>query len=818
MASPPSHAHEQKTSIETDHRREEAELRLAMALAATGTGVWEYDVAAGRLTWDERVREVAEVGPDFEPTWSGGFLPALHPDDRERVADAFRALLGGGAGGRLALECRVIGGRTGRERWAALEGQCLPAHGGGLRVIGTARDVTERRHADEALLKIQADLEARVAVAVADRQIWADMFEGSDDPIAAVDADMRLIALNGAYRDACERLFKVTFHVGDQISEALAHLPLVRDVTVSLWRRALSGEVVEIPKTQAVGFEGVWYELTVRPLFDREGRLIGAYQHSRDISARVRDRDQLKQAEKALRRAQQMESLGQLTGGVAHDFNNLLQVVSGNLHLLMNDLNGDPQAAARVDNALAGVARGAKLAAQLLAFGRRQPLEPRVVGVERFLRGLDDLLRRAVGEAVEIETIISGDLWNTQIDPGQLENAVLNLAINARDAMEGRGRLTLEASNTVLDEDYGQRHVEVKPGDYVMIAVTDTGCGMEAKTLDRVFEPFFTTKPEGEGTGLGLSMVYGFVKQSGGHIKIYSEPGEGTTIRLYLPRVLAAEDVIEVPLAGPLQTGDETILVVEDDEDVRATVVSMLSGLGYKVVESRDASVALELIEGGLEVDLIFTDVIMPGALRSTDLARLAQARRPGLPVLFTSGYTESAIVRGGRLDAGVELLSKPYTRLALAQKIRQVLRSPGGLPSETLEGKRRPRDRSVSPSTPALELSGQTVLLVEDDMLIRMSAVDMLEDLGCRVLEAEDGETALGHLRAQTVNVLMVDLGLPGMSGETLVAAARAGHPDLSVIFATGASTSQIAVPGAVRLNKPYAPRDLERALRQVL
>jgi signal transduction histidine kinase/DNA-binding response OmpR family regulator len=796
MALPLGEAQEPAPFDADDHH-----IRLALALAAADTGVWEFHVGTGRLAWDDRVREVAEVGPDFEPSWAEGFLPALHADDRDRVADAFRTLLAGGVGGRLKLECRIIGRRTGRETWAALEGQCLAAKDGGLRVIGTARDVTDQRRAADALVRIQAELEQRVRDAVAERQIWADMIEGASEPIAAVDVDMRLIALNGAYRAACERLFQISLNVGDSLPGAFAHLPLVRDVTLSLWRRALAGETVDIPKSQAVGLEGVWYELTMKPLYDRGGRLIGAYQHSRDISTRVQDQERLRQAQKVLRRAQQMESLGQLTGGVAHDFNNILQVVGGNLHLLSADIVGHPEAETRLANALAGVARGAKLAAQLLAFGRRQPLEPRVVSVEGFLRGLDDLLQRALGEAIEIETVLSPGLWNTQIDRSQLENAVLNLAINARDAMAGQGRLTLEASNAILDEDYCRGHEDVRPGQYVMIAVTDTGCGMDAKTLERVFEPFFSTKPEGEGTGLGLSMVYGFVKQSEGHIKVYSEVGEGTTVRLYLPRVLAAEEVMATPEVGPVETGDETILVVEDDTDVRATVVSMLAGLGYKVLEAPDAAGALEQIEAGAAVDLLFTDVVMPGALRRTDLARLARARAPHLAVLFTSGYTQNAIVHGGRLDRGVELLSKPYTRDALAQKVRQVL----GV---------RPQSKVASPAQGREGARGLRVLVVEDDALIRLGAVSMLEDLGHVAFEAGDGESALEVLQAESIDVLVVDRGLPGMSGETLVASARAKTPNLPVIFATGNPSRSAEMSGAVLVGKPYSPEDLRRAL----
>jgi signal transduction histidine kinase len=391
-------------------------------------------------------------------------------------------------------------------------------------------------------------------------------------------------------------------------------------------------------------FEAVARELTRRAVAEEELHALNERLETR-ITEAVTEREA---AFAALQQAQKMETIGKLTGGVAHDFNNLLQVISGNLQLLARDVQGNEKAERRVANALAGVQRGSKLASQLLAFGRRQPLEPRVLNIGRFLGGMEDMLRRALGEAIAIEVITSGGLWNCQADPTQLENAILNLAINARDAMAGQ---------------------------YVMLAVTDTGTGIDPKLIEQVFEPFFSTKPEGQGSGLGLSMVYGFVKQSGGHVKIYSELGHGTTLKLYLPRVRGREElVVTSPETVTMRGGNETILVAEDDPDVQATVVELLTDLGYIVLRANDAQSALSVIESGVAIDLLFTDVVMPGALKSPELARLARARLPELMVLFTSGYTENAIVHDGRLDVGVELLSKPYTREQLARKVRAVL------------------------------------------------------------------------------------------------------------------------------------------------
>jgi len=382
----------------------------------------------------------------------------------------------------------------------------------------------------------------------------------------------------------------------------------------------------------------------------------------------------LRASEEALQRAQKMEAIGNLTGGIAHDFNNLLQVIGGNLQLLMRQVAGNEKAERFIFNAEEGVTRGAKLTRQLLAFGRRQALEPAIVNIGRLVLGMDDLLRRALGEETEVESSISGGLWNTFADPTQLENALLNLAINGRDAMKGQGKLTIEVANAVLDETYCRTQAEVKPGQYVMLAVTDTGCGMDAKTAEMVFEPFFTTKPEGHGTGLGLSMVYGFVKQSEGHVKIYSELGQGTTVKLYLPRSMGTE-ILKAPTPKmDLNQGSATILVVEDDERVRETALMLLSDLGYRVLKAVDAASALAIVESGVAIDMIFTDVVMPGPIRSTELVRQARTRLPHVAILYTSGYTQNAVVHGGRLDADVALITKPYTREQLGLKVARVL------------------------------------------------------------------------------------------------------------------------------------------------
>jgi CheY-like chemotaxis protein len=420
------------------------------------------------------------------------------------------------------------------------------------------------------------------------------------------------------------------------------------------------------------------------------------------------------------------------------------------------------------------------------------------------------MLRRALGDGIEIETVISGGLWNAFVDPSQVENALLNLTINARDAMKGHGRLTIEAGNALLDDNYALQHPDVRPGQYVMMAVTDTGIGMSPDVMEHVFEPFFTTKPEGQGTGLGLSMVYGFVKQSDGHIKLYSEPGHGTTIRIYLPRMRQVEDLVTEVDGGPVTGGTETILVVEDDEDVRNTVVETLSDLGYRVLKAKDAQSAFAIIESGMAVDLLFTDVVMPGPMRSPDLAKKSRERLPTIAVLFTSGYTDNAIVHGGRLDDGIDLLSKPYTREALARKIRHVLRNQQQQNAIAVPWSQP----QTAPRMPALR-----ILLVEDDDLTRGATADVLTDMGHGVVDVSTVEQALASLASQTIDVLVTDISLPSGSGIDLAKEAIRLFPTLRVMFASGGDirqelAGQDHLAMAVFLTKPFGEKDLLEAL----
>ena len=381
-------------------------------------------------------------------------------------------------------------------------------------------------------------------------------------------------------------------------------------------------------------------------------------------------------AEEALRQAQKMEAVGQLTGGVAHDFNNLLQVITGNLDVLRQRTT-DRQVSRLTDAALRGAERAAALTQRLLAFSRRQPLDPRPVEINKLVAGMSDMLHRTLGETIVVETVLAAGVWRAYADANQLESAVLNLAVNARDAMPQGGKLTIETANTSLDDQYAASHEGVQPGQYVSVAVTDTGTGMDKETLARVFEPFFTTKETGRGSGLGLSQVFGFMRQSNGHVTIYSELGEGTIVRLYLLRYVGAETATDNAIEARPEVGaanDQVVLVVEDDEDVRTNTVMMIEELGYSVIEAADGITALQVLEQHSEVRLLFTDIGLPGGLNGRQLAEKARKLRPDLAVLFTSGYASNAVVHNGRLGPGVEMIGKPFTFAALAAKLRQVL------------------------------------------------------------------------------------------------------------------------------------------------
>jgi PAS domain S-box-containing protein len=412
-----------------------------------------------------------------------------------------------------------------------------------------------------------------------------------------------------------------------------------------------------------------WAHVVLDCIRDETGEIAGFAKITRDITERREAQRALEEAREALFQSQKMEAVGQLTGGVAHDFNNLLTVILGGLDTIRRSKPGETARVARaLEMSIRATERAASLTSRLPAFSRRQPLRPSPADLNIVVRDMSELLHRTLGEDIDLECVLAQRLWTVNVDRNQLESAILNLAVNARDAMPDGGKLTIETANTRLDETYAESDAEVTPGQYAVVAVSDTGMGMDRATLDRVFEPFFTTKEVGRGTGLGLSMVYGFVKQSGGHITIYSEPGNGTTVKLYFPRHFAGQEAEpeDEEAAAPGGGEDEVVLVVEDNDDVRAYSTMILRELGYEVIAASHADSAIAIIKSEARIDLLFTDVVLPGR-SGRDLVEMAQQVRPDLKVLFTTGYSRDAIVHQGRLEPGVELISKPFTFEQLA-------------------------------------------------------------------------------------------------------------------------------------------------------
>ena len=738
----------------------------------------------GTTYWvNEQVCEY--TGQSLKSLVTSGFRHCVHPDDVQPTQKSWDQAVATAS----AYECefRMRRASDGAYRWFLARALPLFDEAGKvLRWVGTNTDVQEQKNVLEKMAYLNSSLEVEMANRTADRD---RMWRLSTDIMLVADLSGMIIAVNPAWSKILERPEVESLGM-DFIS--LVHPDDRMAALQDLSRLAHGAPTLRMENRYRRRDGGYrWISWTAVPA----QKLIHAI--GRDVTDEKEARLALVRSEQALLQAQKLESIGKLTGGVAHDFNNVLQIISGNLQLLKRTVADNPQAARRLDSAASAVERGAKLSSQLLAFARRQPLKPLVTDLGRLLRRMHELIRRALGEAISEETFISEGLWHTLVDPNQMENVLLNMAINARDAMDKGGRLTFTLSNVTLDAAYASQHADVLEGQYVLLTITDTGHGMERDVIDQIFEPFFTTKREGEGTGLGLSMAYGFIRQSAGHIKVRSAPGAGTTFKIYLPRSL--EKLAEPPpsLTGPVLGGGETILVVEDDAPVQHTVVDMLRGLGYDVLHADDGASALALLGTGVAIDLLFTDVVMPGPVSSKQLAQQARLLLPELAVLFTSGYTHNAIMQGGRLDPGVELLSKPYQREDLARRIRHVL-----------------ADRRL---VGAPDPSGRRILLVEDNDDAREMTTEMLNMLGHTVHGVASAEAAMPLLAMPGLDVLVTDISLPTMSGLELARHARAHWPQLDVVFASGHDwgASLMHDASARFLRKPFGLEELASALK---
>ncbi|PVM90146.1 hybrid sensor histidine kinase/response regulator [Caulobacter endophyticus] len=543
------------------------------------------------------------------------------------------------------------------------------------------QDITERRRAEVALRRLNETLEQRVAAALAERRVLADAMEGANAFIQVADKDFRWLAINSAAAKEFERVFGVTPRVGDSMLGLLTDQPENQAQVRAVWARALAGE--EFVQVEAYGDPDRYrrfYEMRFGVLRDDMGVQTGAYQFVYDVTARLEEQERLHDAEEALRQAQKMEAVGQLTGGLAHDFNNLLSGISGSFEMIGARLaQGRSRDVEKYLAAGQGAARrAAALTHRLLAFSRRQTLSPRPIVINRLMADFVELVRRTVGPSIKVETVAAAGLWPTLVDDNQLENALLNLCINARDAMPDGGRITIETGNKWLDRRAADER-GMEPGQYVCVCVSDTGVGMDKSIQERVFDPFFTTKPMGEGTGLGLSMVYGFARQSHGHVRIYSEVGQGTMVCIYLPRHFgeeaAPEADVHAVLPAPAAAG-ETVLVVDDEPTVRMLIVDALQELGYACAEAADGPAGLRLLQSNARFDLLITDVGLPGGLNGRQVADAARAMRPELKVMFITGYAENAVLNHGHIQPGMEVLTKPFAVSDLAGRVDRMLRS----------------------------------------------------------------------------------------------------------------------------------------------
>ena len=506
-------------------------------------------------------------------------------------------------------------------------------------VAERTRTATARLRSENALRQLNAELEKRVDEALAERRLFAEIVETTDALIQVLDTDYNVLAINAASAREFARVIGRPLDVGDNQLEALAHLPQRQAEARELWSRAFRGEKFTLVVELGEGTEKTAFEFKFTPLHNHAGEIIGAYQIVYDVTERMDEQARFVLAQEQLRQAQKMDAVGQLTGGVAHDFNNMLAVVIGSLELLTRRLGDDVRSRHYAHSALDAARRSATLTQRLLAFSRQQPLRPETLNPNRLVSGMSDLLSHALGGAVRLETVLAAGVWSIHVDANQLENVIVNLGVNARDAMPDGGKVTIETQNVHFDARYVANEPGLSPGQYVMIAVSDTGNGMPAEVVARAFDPFFTTKEVGKGTGLGLSQAYGFVKQSGGHIKIYSEPGQGTTLKVYLPKHIG-ESVQEADTSAEteLLRGDdkEVILVVDDEAFVRDFSVAAITELGYRVLQADGAAAALQIARENPDIALLFTDIVMP-EVNGRKLADQIRAFSPDIKVLYTT-------------------------------------------------------------------------------------------------------------------------------------------------------------------------------------
>jgi len=626
--------------------RERLDLLLKDMQTTARIGGWEYDVETKRMHWTEVVYSIFGVETKDPPLSLLESRPYFHPDDWPKFKTAVDTAIALGKAADLELR---LASRGQPQRWLRVILKAERRNNKTVRLHGTYQDVTERIHTELKVLET--------------RDFYELTLDAMPTMVAYYDRDLRLTYANRAMVE----------WLGQSRSAVLGkHLKEVtpvdeREAIAPHVAAALRGEASNLTHSGTRNGERRDWQTHFIPRFDAQGEVRGFFSIAYDLT-------ELKRLEARLLQAQKMEAIGQLTGGIAHDFNNLLGVVLGNLQLLERSLAETPSLARKVHTAMRAAVRGADLTRRLLTFARRQILDPTVVDLNRQLTAFKDLLQRTLGESIEVRLVQSPEIWHVRIDVGQFENAILNLAINARDAMPEGGRLTVRSENVVLDAAFCSEHPEVEPGEYVCISVSDTGSGIEPEVLKRVFEPFFTTKESGKGSGLGLAMVHGFAEQASGIATIESEKGRGTTVKIFLPRSREEQSEREDTIVTKVAPGgNETILVVEDDADLRETVVTALSQLGYRALAASNADAAMRILMGPERIDLLFTDVMMPGGMLGPTLAKRARELRPDIEVLFTTGYVDTSALSGPGLSS-TDIIHKPYRNEELAMRIRYIL------------------------------------------------------------------------------------------------------------------------------------------------
>jgi PAS domain S-box-containing protein len=651
-----------------------------MALAASNMGVWSLDTATQVLTLDARARAIWALQGGAGTCSASELEQLVHPQDRARRQILRQKALDPAGDGQLDLDYRIAAREGYAERWVAVRGQTTFSQGHADRMIGTVRDITARKSAkqrlrasEEQLLLSKAALEAQIIERT--HQLEA-MHDAAVNAILTIDPGGFIQSINAA-----------TTHLLGYVREELLGQN-VRMIMPEPYAREHDGYLKSYLTTGAKKIIGIGREVTARrkdgstfPIhlsvseFEANGKRFFTGIIT-DLSERTAAELALRETERQLAQAQKMEAVGQLTGGLAHDFNNLLTVITGNLELLDMRLENeaDRDLVRRADEA---ARMGARLTGRLLTFSRRRALQPTIVNLNDTTVGMTELLRRSLGESITVTSELAPDLWTTHVDAGEIENAILNLAINARDAMPNGGRILIETSNAALPQDDLLHASEAIPGDYVKLTVSDQGTGMTPQVVARAFEPFFTTKEAGRGTGLGLSTIYGFVRQSGGHANITSEVGKGTAVSLYLPRDTSAAAPETRPASTPAITSGvgETVLVVEDNEQVRDLTVRRLQALGYVILVTGNGPSAIALLEQRTDIDLVFSDVVMPGGLSGFDVVAWIKQHRPHVRVLLTSGFAPEMADGGAAVAADIQLLRKPYKHTDLARAVREALR-----------------------------------------------------------------------------------------------------------------------------------------------